>query len=117
MHRPTRAFLVFLCSCAAGAISAGPLSCPAPDGVALGASADGWRTYIVQNAYDRPRLTFNNMRIRGDVVMCQYDVGEGTVRLQTIKSCVTASGKWEEKGSSQVCLGPDAGACTMECKP
>jgi len=109
-----RAALLIALACTGA--HAEPVTCPPAQKVNVGASAEGWQTYIVADAYDKPKIAFNNMRVRGDVVMCQYDVAQGTVRLRLNRTCVPAGGKWEDKGSSQLCMGPEPAACRMDCK-
>jgi hypothetical protein len=61
---------------AAGFVSGGmaiavPVSCPEPKLVELNAVAEGWKSYTPPNAYDKPAIKFQNMRLNpnnlGDV--------------------------------------------------
>lgn len=100
---------------AASAAIAAPVTCPDPKAVELNATADGWKAYTPPNAYDKPALKFNNMRVNPNNLWCQYEVGGGTVRLLTVSPCKPLSGTWDEKGPAHVCLGPEPKACVAEC--
>jgi hypothetical protein len=94
-----------------------PVHCPTAEKVELAASSSGWSSYVVERAYDKPKLVFSDMRVTENHAWCQYEVGAGTVRLRIVRTCSPLEGKWEEKGYSRVCQGPEVGLCSVECKP
>ena len=103
------------CVVATGAL-AEEVSCPKAEQITLSASAQGWNSYPVANAFDSPRIVLDNMRVTPNHLWCQYRVGEGTVRLRIIRECKPGRGEWTEQGALfQVCKGPDAAQCVAQC--
>jgi len=94
---------------------AAPLSCPDSKAVELNATAVGWKTFAIPNAYDKPVIKFQNMRVNPNNLWCQYEVGGGTVRLQIVTPCKPSVGNWEEKGIARVCFAPESSAGVAEC--